>query len=346
MIKVNKRLNLIKPYKPSERDFDEAFTKLDWNECTIQYGNELKKIVFDSLKEINFNEYPNINNVELIYKLSTYCGVEYKNIQIFNGSDSALQYIFSTFLNLDSSVLIFYPNYTQIETQINLYCDNIIYSKILDPFNNHIYNFKDIEYADVIYLSNPNNPTGFCLDSILIEELLKLYPNKLFIIDEAYYEFSSKSCVSLVQKYDNIIVTRTFSKALSLASIRLGYICANENLIGYINKIRNIKDVNSFAQKLGCIILDNYHLIQERIDLILNNRNLFQEELKKYNIKFVNSEANFVLIYLNDFNNKINELRQEKILVRDRSMFDGLENCVRITIGELDVMKKIIEIIR
>lgn len=346
MIRVNKRLDLIKPYKPSNRDFSGTFTKLDWNESAIPYSKELKKILSESLKEITFNEYPNINNIELISKLSKYCGIENKNIQIFNGSDSALQYIFSTFLNLDSSVLIYYPNYTQIETQIKLYCDKIIYSEISDPFNNKNYNFKDINYADVIYLSNPNNPIGFCVDCNLIEELLILHPNKLFIIDEAYYEFSNNSCISLIKKYDNIIITRTFSKALSLASIRLGYICANENLIYQINKIRNTKDVNSFAQKLGCVVLDNYHLIKDRIDLILNNRNLFQDELKNCNIEFINSEANFVLVRLNDFKIKIKKLYDEKILVRDRSMFNGLENSVRITVGELDVMKKIVEIIK
>ena len=169
--------------------------------------------------------------------------------------------------------------------------------------------------------------------------------NKLFIIDEAYYEFSKKSCSELTKKYDNIIVTRTFSKAFSLASIRFGYICADDKLLKQINKIRNTKEVNSFAQKLAEVALDNNNYIQERIDLIIKNREKFESVLEKNNISFIKSESNFILIKVNDSKTIINKLNSEKILVRDRGMFDGFENTIRITIGDWDDMEKILKII-
>jgi histidinol-phosphate aminotransferase len=345
MIKTNKRLNLIDEYKPSNRTFDSFVKKLDWNECNLPLEKEFEELLIYSISKINLTEYPNINNETLLNKLSEYCNIDSNKIQIFNGSDSALHYIFASFLNFDSKVLIFYPNYNQIETYIKLYSDNIKYSKILEPFTKHKYNFEDIIDCDLIYISNPNNPTGYCLEPTTIESLLKKYPNKLFIVDEAYFEFSKKTCVPLVKNYENIIVTRTFSKAFSLASIRLGYICASENLIKPINKIRNTKEVNSFAQKLAEVALENINIINLRTEVIKNNRIRFEQILKDNNIEFIKSDSNFILIKVKDSERIINDLLIQKILVRDRSMFSGFENTIRITVGEWDDMEKIINTI-
>lgn len=345
MIRTNINLDLIEEYKPSNRIDGEDVKKLDWNECNLPYDEKYSKILSSSLSSINYTEYPNINNQNLINKLSAYCGVDNNNVQIFNGSDSSLHYIFATFLNKDASVLIYYPNYSQIETYIKLYTNNVYHSKINDLFGSHEYNFYDIIHHDIIYISNPNNPTGYCLNPEIIESFLKKYPNKLFIVDEAYYEFSNKSCSKFVNTYNNIIVTRTFSKAFSLASIRLGYICANENLMKSINKIRNTKEVNSFAQKLGEVALDNMNYIKDRIDVIKNNRSKMEEILTNNNIKFIKSDANFILIKVTNSKKIINELSNQKILVRDRGMFDGLENTIRVTIGEWSDMEIIIKTI-
>lgn len=345
MIRPNKRLDFIEEYKPSNRSSDRNVVKLDWNECNLTYDNEFKNILYSSLSDIAYSEYPNICNDGLIKKLSSYCKVNKENLQLFNGSDSALHYIFAAFLNNDSKVLIFYPNYSQIETYIKLYCDTIIYSKIIDPFGKHEYTFSDIEDSDVVYISNPNNPTGKLIEPSKIEELLNAYPDTLFIVDEAYYEFSSKTCAELVKKYKNIIVTRTFSKGFSLASIRLGYICADQILLMQINKIRNTKEVNSLAQKLAETALDNYAYIRERIDQIISIRKRFEIELGKNKISYISSESNFVLLKVKNSSRFIDRLKKEKILVRDRSMFEGFENTIRITIGDWSSMKKILKII-
>jgi histidinol-phosphate aminotransferase len=345
MIKTNINLDFIEEYKPSDRIDDGGVKKLDWNECNLPYDEDYSNILLSSLLSINYTEYPNINNKNLLSKLSSYCGVEMDNVQIFNGSDSALHYILATFLNKDTNVLIYYPNYSQIETYVRLYSNNVNHSEINDLFGEHKYNFYDVIHNEVIYISNPNNPTGFCLEPEIIESLLKKYPNKLFIIDEAYYEFSNKSCSKLVSVYNNLIVTRTFSKAFSLASIRLGYICANSVLMYSINKIRNTKEVNSFAQKLGEVAIDNFSYIQKRIDIIKSNKEKLQKILSDNKIDFIKSEANFVLIRVLDSKKIIKELSNLKILVRDRSMFKGLENTIRVTIGEWCDMEIIINTI-
>lgn len=346
MIKYNKRLDLIDEYLPSNRLYDSNIKKLDWNECNLPFSKKLSKIINKSLSKIRYSEYPNINNEFLNDNLSKHCKLPKSNIQTFNGSDSALQYIFTAYLNTTSRVLIFYPNYNQIEVFIKLMTDNINYSYIKNIFSDYQYDFSEIENNDLIYISNPNNPTGILISPEVIENLLIKYPNKLFIIDEAYCEFSNNSVIKFVNKYQNIIITRTFSKALSLASIRLGYICADESIIKIINKIRNTKEVNSFAQTIAVDLLMNYKHIEKRINKINSNKFKFINQLKLMNVKYVESEANFVLIKVNDSKKIINKLLDNEILVRDRNMFHGLENSIRITIGEWSDMKIILKILK
>jgi len=345
-METNRNLKNIKYYLPSDRSQNDETVKLDWNECNIQFNEDYLNHLRRSIFTVNLSEYPNINNKNLINELSYYCGIDGENIQIFNGSDSALHYIFATFLNPETKVLIYYPTYTQVESYIQLYSNNLNYSYITDLFGNHEYDFNDLENNDLIYITNPNNPTGKIIDPSEIEKLLIKYPNKLFIIDEAYFEFSNKTCVNMVKNYNNLIVTRTFSKAFSLASIRLGYICTNIKNINEINKIRNTKEVNSFAQSLGLTALKNINYVKDRISIINNNKEFFINELKKLNIEFIDSMSNFVLIKVINSSDLINKLTNQNILIRDRSSFKGLENCVRITIGEYEDMETIIKTIK
>ena len=345
-METNRNLKNIKYYLPSDRSQNDETVKLDWNECNIPFNEDYLNHLRRSIFTVNLSEYPNINNKNLINELSNYCGIDGENIQIFNGSDSALHYIFATFLNPETKVLIYYPTYTQVESYIQLYSNNLNYSYITDLFGNHEYDFNDIENNDLIYITNPNNPTGKIIEPSEIEKLIIKYPNKLFIIDEAYYEFSNKTCVNMVKNYNNLIVTRTFSKAFSLASIRLGYICTNIKNINEINKIRNTKEVNSFAQSLGLAALKNINYVKDRISIINNNKEFFINELKKLNIEFIDSMSNFVLIKVINSSDLINKLTNQNILIRDRSSFKGLENCVRITIGEYEDMETIIKTIK
>jgi len=345
MIKANNKLDNFQEYKPSNRSSTPDVNKLDWNECSLQSNDYFYDLLSKSLEKVNYSEYPDINNQTLLKKLALYCEVEKENIQTFNGSDFALHYIFACFLNRDTKVLIYNPNYTQVDTYVRLYSDNINYSEINNPFEEHSYNFHEIENHDVVYISNPNNPTGHCLDPLTIKELLAQHPDKLFIIDEAYFEFSGKSCAKFVKEYKNLIVTRTFSKGFSLASIRLGYICCCEELISVINKIRNTKEVNSFAQVLGEVALDNIEETNKRIEKVKQNKKKLELLLQKNNIQYIKSEANFVLIKVSDSEKIVRELANQKILVRDRSIFSGFENTIRVTIGDWHLMETVIKTI-
>jgi histidinol-phosphate aminotransferase len=345
VIKQNKRLMNLSPYKVSDRFKNKNIKKLDWNECNLPLSGEIKSLFQKEFDKINLTEYPDINNMMLIELLANYCNLKSKNIEIFNGSDSALQNIFSCFVDDDVTVLVYDPNYTQIDSYIQLQTSKIIRSSIQNVFTQPWYDFSLIENADVIYISNPNNPTGYLLSPSVIATLVDENPDKLFIIDEAYYEFCKQSCAHLAATYDNIVVTRTFSKAFSLASARLGYICTGEKNIETINKIRNKKEVNSYAQHFGAVILKNVDLFDKRVSVVNRNKSFFINEIKKLQIEFCDSFSNFVLIRLNNHKKVLKELSDNNILVRDRSNIPGLENCLRITIDTLQNMEHVLEIL-
>jgi histidinol-phosphate aminotransferase len=342
---INDRLNNINEYKPSSRINNKQTIKLDWNECNIPYDKEYLNLLSSGLQNINLSEYPDIQNDRLINNIANYCKISPTQVQLFNGSDSALHYIFASFLGKNTNVLVYTPNYTQIETYINLYSDNLHYSQIDDIFGEHKYNFDAISDNDVIYISNPNNPTGYLLSKNTIRELITKYPEKLFIIDEAYFEFAGETCIGLIENHNNIIITRTFSKAFSLASIRLGYMCANKKIISIINKIRNTKEVNSFAQELGNISLENIDFVKNRIIVINENKKHFQLGLDALNIKYAKSKSNFILVKLHDSGRFLKLCEEQNILIRDRNDMPGLKNCVRITIGTIDEINKILNIL-
>jgi alanine-synthesizing transaminase len=274
-------------------------------------------------------------------------GVTLDDIYTGNGVSELIVLAMNALLNNGDEVLVPAPDYPLWTAAVSLSGGTPVHY-LCDESKEWAPDLVDLRKkitprTKAIVVINPNNPTGKIIEPEVIKELLKLHPNKLFIIDEAYYEFSEKTCVGLTNDYDNIIVTRTFSKAFSLASIRLGYICTNETNIDQINKIRNTKEVNSFAQILGTTALNNVQYIKERVNQVNKNKELFVNELKKLNIEFIESMSNFVLIRVKDSSFLINRLMEKNILIRDRSNFIGLENCVRITIGEMDDMMMIIK---
>jgi histidinol-phosphate aminotransferase len=149
--------------------------------------------------------------------------------------------------------------------------------------------------------------------------------------------------VDLVKNFKNLIVTRTFSKGFGLASIRFGYVCADEGNIALINKIKNQKEVSSFAQRLAVVALENIDSVNKRIDKINQNKKMFCELLKKSKITFRESEANFILIRTKNHDDVLRELLNKNILVRDRSYLNNLEGCIRVTIGEKEDMIQVLK---
>ena len=205
-----------------------------------------------------------------------------------------------------------------------------------------------------VILANPNQPTGTIIDKKKLKKIIYLSKkfNFLLLIDEAYIDFCKKnSVISEINRYNNIFVTRTFSKAFGLAGLRLGFIASSKNNIKELIKVKPLSDINSLSIKISLLLLNNIKEVEKNI----KNINLSKEKIanfcKKNNITFINSKTNFVHLQFED-SNKVKELfslfKKNKILAR--SNFEGLpasiENSLRFSLGELSTSRKIIKILK
>ena len=328
---MNYNLNLITPYIISDRVFNDKMAYLDWNE-SFQLPSKIEKQIKKEIK--NFNLYPDPNNTLLRSKLENYTKVNEKYIEIFNGSDSALDITFRALINPRDVVLIPFPNYTQINQTIQSLGGLIKYTKI-EEFETQLSKIK----PKVVYLSNPNNPIGYSLN---LESIIDNFSNIYFIVDEAYHEYSKKNSVfEKAHKLNNLIVTRTFSKGLSLAGLRLGYLSSNENILNGIRSLKNFKQVSSVSEIAGAIVLDNIKLIDEKIKTTISVREYFKKSLVGYDV--FESQTNFLLIKHNNSLQIIKQLKENNILVRDRNEF--IKNSFRITIGDKEIMDRVLTIL-
>ena len=341
-IKFRQSINNLQTYNVGGRsDLSSDWEGFDWNESEFPPTNK----VFEVMKSFyRYERYPDITAKLLKRKLSDYVSLPVDFIEVYNGSDDALKDIITVFVDRETHVLSYQPSYTQVNTFITTNTENYMKVNIKNPLGEHEYDFDYCKVANVVYLVNPNNPTGKLLAVDEIEKLLKTYPDTLFIVDEAYYEFAKQSCSHLVISHKNLIVTRTFSKAFGLASVRLGYCMGHPDTLSHLRKIRNGKAVNALAQLCGVAALDDLDYLDSRIDEMNDAKKFFVDNLP-HGYYAVNSQTNFVLLKTPDSKELLNKMKNNKILIRDRSSFDNLENCVRITIGSKKQIIRVLDVI-
>ena len=341
-IKFRQSIKNLQTYNVGGRsDLSSDWECFDWNESEFPPTNK----VFEVMKSFyRYERYPDITAKLLKSKLSDYVSLPVDFIEVYNGSDDALKDIITVFVDKETHVLSYQPSYTQVNTFITTNTENYMKVNIKNPLGEHEYDFDYCKVANVVYLVNPNNPTGKLLAVDEIEKLLKTYPDTLFIVDEAYYEFAKQSCSHLVISHKNLIVTRTFSKAFGLASVRLGYCMGHPDTLSHLRKIRNGKAVNSLAQLCGIAALDDLDYLDSRIDEMNDAKKFFVDNLP-HEYYAVDSQTNFVLLKTPDSKKLLNKMKDNKILIRDRSSFDNLENCVRITIGSKKQIIRVLDVI-
>ena len=341
-IKFRQSINNLQTYNVGGRsDLSSDWECFDWNESEFPPTNK----VFEVMKSFyRYERYPDITAKLLKSKLSDYVSLPVDFIEVYNGSDDALKDIITVFVDRETHVLSYQPSYTQVNTFITTNTENYMKVNIKNPLGEHEYDFDYCKVANVVYLVNPNNPTGKLLAVDEIEKLLKTYSDTLFIVDEAYYEFAKQSCSHLVVSHKNLIVTRTFSKAFGLASVRLGYCMGHPDTLSHLRKIRNGKAVNALAQLCGVAALDDLDYLDSRIDEMNDAKKFFVDNLP-HEYYAVDSQTNFVLLKTPDSKKLLNKMKDNKILIRDRSSFDNLENCVRITIGSKKQIIRVLDVI-
>ena len=341
MIKPNKYIQSLEPYNITSQDVwsemaGNDILKLDWNEAPEEfrfYTNELKKILTGRGMVAWYSDYLALDITDA---LSDFLGVDPNLILTFPGSDVALETLCRAYLNPDDLVVALCPTYENFfvyASQTGAVLKKLVLDKPFD-FNREAVFTDLVAFGDIkmVYLVNPNNPCGYLISSDDIYYLADRFPSTIFVIDEAYIEFASGvSSVSGLDRFCNIVILRTFSKAFGMAGVRLGYMCAPKEIILTVNKIRNGKNVSMIAQKLGIFALKNINLIYDWITEVQESRAIFEKWCGENNVVFYRSEGNFILFEAREPISLCSELKARGIYIRNRHAI--IPNCVRVTLG-------------
>ena len=336
---VRENVLRLKPYS-SARDEFKGLTKdmifLDANENPFENG---------------VNRYPDPQQINVKSILAKQNGVKQENILLGNGSDEVLDLIYRAFCEpARDNVITMPPTYGMYKVLADT--NNIENKEVLLTKDFQL-NIETIlatsnRYTKILFICSPNNPTGNIFNSNNIEVLLNSFKG-LVVIDEAYIDFSSEqSWLKKLSKYPNLIVTRTLSKAYGLAGIRLGICYASTEIIAILDKIKPPYNVNELTQKRALKrLLNNNDFINE-IGLIIDEKNrLFKELLQiKYIIKMYPSEANFILIKVDDASKRYNQLLDKGIVIRNRTSQPLCENTLRLTIGTPEENERLIKTLK
>jgi len=351
-----KKNKLIKDYPLSDTNIWEDKStnlKLDWNESDEKIPDKFLKEAFDVYRKERNNWYPNPKNQKLLKTIKDYTKTNIENIFYSNGSDTVHEYILTTLINEGDNVLILSPNYDQFRKAAHL-------NKASIKFFNFLNNKSSINWLEInsyilknkpklVYLSNPNNPTGLVFDKIKLSQLIGKHKKTFFLVDEAYGEFTNHSVLKYINKHKNLIITKSLSKAFGAASIRFGYIIANKKTIDLYKKVANAKNTTLFSQILANILIKNRKYIKKRITIINKNKQIIYKELLRLKLLFFNSECNFILINFENSKRKkkiLHIFKNESIFIRDMSHISGYKNYARITIGSSNKFNKLIDLLK
>ena len=330
------------PYTPGEQPKEKKFIKLNTNESPFPPSPRALFYAAEASRKLNLYSDPECRKL-------TDCLLDYYclgdgELLLTNGSDEILNFAFMAFCDKDHPAAFADITYGFYKVFAELH--GIPYEAIplRDDFTIDPEDYIGINKT--IFIANPNAPTGIALPLSDIERIVASNPNNVVVIDEAYVDFGGDSALPLTKKYDNLLVTRTFSKSRSMAGARLGFGAGNSALIGDMNTIKystNPYNVNSMtlAAGLGTMEDDDYTLANCKT--IIENREYTVAELKKLGFKLTDSKANFVFAEHREIDGATlyAELRARGILVR---YFNAprISNRLRITIGSKEQMEALV----
>jgi histidinol-phosphate aminotransferase len=284
------------------------------------------------------NRYPDPQQTRLKECIASQKMVSTDQLLLGNGSDEVLDLIFRAFCEPNQdSILTTPPTYGMYDVLANLNAVDNILVPLSPDFQLEVDSILDAikPQTKLLFICSPNNPSGNSVERKAIERLLKNF-NGLVVIDEAYIDFTKDhSWTQVLEEYPNLIVTQTLSKAYGLAGIRLGICYASKAIIAVLNKIKPPYNINSLTQEAAIKAFENKDSVQAQIESILNERSNLINAFKSVPFikKIYPSEANFILIKVDDANKRYKELIKNGIVVRNRSSQLHCENCLRITVG-------------
>lgn len=339
-----KNLRNIEPYVPGEQSKDKDIVKINANENPYPPSPKAAK----ALKNFDTNKlrfYPSANSTKLKEAIAKYYKVDVSNVFVGNGSDDVLAVAFQSFFNSEKPIV--YPDLTYSFYPVWCSLFGIKYKNypVGDDFRINPEDYKEKNGGVVI--PNPNAPTSLGEGLDFVEKILNYNQDSVVIIDEAYVDFGGTSSIPLIDKYENLLVTGTFSKSRSLAGLRIGFAIGSKALIDVMEAVKNSYNsytVDSLSIEMGAASIDDDEYFKSTCKKVIKTRERVTIELEKLGFDVLDSQTNFIFATHNKHNMKslFEYLKTQKVFIRYFSL-PRIENYVRITIGtneEMDIFLK------
>jgi len=335
----------LEAYVPGEQPKDMKYIKLNTNESPFPPSEKALLAAKEEAGKLQLYSDPECT--PLVKRMGDVFNIDKECVLMTNGSDEIINFAFMAFC--DESRPIVFPDITYGFYPVFAELNHIPYTAVplKDDFS--------IDYKDYVginknvIIANPNAPTGMALSLWQIEEIVASNPDNIVVIDEAYVDFGAESAVQLTKKYDNLLVTGTFSKSRSLAGARLGFGIGNKELIADLNTVKystNPYNVNRMTMAVGCAVLDDNDYYMNNCKTIMENREYTKDALEKMGFCVLPSLANFVFARHNEISGfeLYDKLKRRGILIRHFTK-EKIKDFNRITIGTRDMMDTLISAI-
>ncbi len=346
-IRPRKAIEEMQAYNPP-LEGRRGLLRLDFNENTVGCSPKVLEAI-NNINEEEIAAYPEYSKFKA--KLANYLRIDKENLMVTNATDEAIMVLMQAYIEKGEEIIIpiptfamfkFYAEIAEAKIKEISYTTNLTFptKKVLDSIT---------KKTKLVILCNPNNPTGTLIEKKDIIKIIEKAQksDSLVLLDEAYYQYSGVECLSLIDNYDNLVIIRTFSKAYGLGGLRLGYALSNKEIIKNMLKAGSPYSVNTVAITAASVAIEDDDYIKWYVSQIKKSKKLIYEDFKKLKIKTYPTEANFLIA---KFPNKAKEiaqkLKENGILVRDRSSDPLLKDCLRIGIGTVNQEKDLISALK
>ncbi|MBS6466225.1 MAG: histidinol-phosphate transaminase [Clostridium sp.] len=332
----------VEPYTPGEQPKETGIVKLNTNENPYPPSPKVNEI-HENLGDLRL--YPDPTAGALVEAIAQYHNVDRSQVFVGVGSDDVLAMSFLTFFNSQKPILFPDITYSFYDVWAGLYRIPYETPALTEDFKIRKEDYYK-ENGGVIF-PNPNAPTGIYENLTFVEDILKHNQDVVVIVDEAYIDFGGATALPLLEKYENLLVVRTFSKSRSMAGLRIGYAIGNQELIKALNDVKY--SFNSYTMNLPSILLGTASLkdesyFRETTEKIIETRSWFESEMQKLGFSFPDSKANFIFASHKEVPAKeiFEAAKEHKIYVRYFAK-PRIDNYLRISIGTREEMQKLLD---
>lgn len=347
---LSKHCRTISPYVAGEQPQDKKYVKLNTNECPYAPSPEVAKVVAE-FDNSSLRLYPDPDNKKLTKAIAEKYSVPCENVFVGNGSDEVLCMCFPAFFDQGDTVAYADITYSFYKVWAHMFGVSSLKLPLDKDFKIDCNDYLNLdEKVKGIIICNPNAPTGIALNRLELLNIIQSNPDKIVIVDEAYGEFASSSVINYIDKYPNLLVVKTFSKAYALAGVRCGYAIGNKTLIDGLKAIKNSMNsytVNALTEAIACSAIKDVAYYSKIVDKINKQREETADALRELDFEVLPSSSNFIFAKHKTVSGSeiYFSLKENGVLVR-HFKGDRISDFVRITIGTSEEMKELLKQIK